>query len=193
MLSVVVGVRVVEGREATTPVLAASDTLVPGQVLTPGDLAVVEVRFATDAAADRYLPAETAVEDLVVTRAVTQGELLPRAATAGSGEAVARLPLAVPLGQLPSTVQVGSVVDVWVSPGGATAAPTSVPEESPGDATRRLLASVPVLALNRTEGLGPESSVRVVVGIADDDAQVRRAVRGLAGASLLLVHRPDAS
>ena len=45
-LSVVVGVRVVDGRDATTPVLAAAEALVPGQALTDADLTVVEVRFA---------------------------------------------------------------------------------------------------------------------------------------------------
>jgi hypothetical protein len=189
-LSVVIGVRVVDGREATTPVLAAADPLVPGQTLSEADLTVVEVRFATGAAADRYLPAQSPVEDLVVTRAVAEGEMLPRAATSGPGEAVARLPLAVPLGQVPSTVEVGSTVDVWVSRGEEAG-----PSESGtrGDGARRLLSSVPVVSLHRSQGLGPESSIRVVVGVADDDAEVRRAVRGLTGTSVLLVHRPDAS
>jgi hypothetical protein len=186
-LSVVVGVRVVDGRDATTPVLAAAEALVPGQVLTDDDLTVVEVRFASGVSADHYLPAGSPVEDLVVTRAVAEGEMLPRAATSGPGEAGARLPLAVPLGQVPSTVETGSVVDVWVSSGEAVGA------TGPGPGARRLLAAVPVVALHRGQGLGPEGSIRVVVGISDDDAEVRRAVRGLTGATALLVHRPGAS
>jgi hypothetical protein len=186
-LSVVVGVRVVDGRATTTPVLAAAEALVPGQTLTEADLTVVEVRFATDGAADRYLPADTPVEDLVVDRPVAEGELLPRAATSGPDEAGSRLPLAVASGQLPTTVEVGSLVDVWVSPGQDSVATA----ETRG--SRRLLEAVPVVSLTRSQGLGPESSVRVVVGLPDDEAVMRRAVQGLAGASVLLVHRPDGS
>ena len=39
-LSVVVGVRVVDGRDETTPVLAAATPLVPGQTLSDADLTV---------------------------------------------------------------------------------------------------------------------------------------------------------
>lgn len=187
-VSVLVGVRVVDGRSATTPVLAAAETLVPGERLTADDLTVVDVRFAVEGAADRYLPAGSSVEGLVVTRAVSAGEMLPRSATSGPGRARARLPLAVPLGQVPGTVEVGSLVDVWVSPGDAGTTPGA-----PGAGARRLLAAAPVVALHRSQGLGPESAIRVVVTVPDDEAEVRRAVRGLTDATVLLVQRPDGS
>jgi hypothetical protein len=187
-LSVVVGVRVVDGRDETTPVLAAATPLVPGQTLTDADLTVVDVRFATTGAADRYLAAGSAVEGRVVTRPVAAGEMLPRAATTGSEAAQSRLPLAVPLGQVPSTVEVGSVVDVWVT----REAATGTSADGAAAESRRLLTAVPVVSLHRGQGLGADSAIRVVVGVADD-GDTGRAVRGLAGASVTLVHRPDGS
>ncbi len=200
-LSVVVGVRVVDARDDTTPVLAAARPLVAGQRLGPDDVAVVEVRFGAAGDADRYLPAGsswqgTGLEGTVVTRGVGTGELVPRAATSTTQEADVQVPLAVPLGRVPSTVQVGSSVDVWATPESpapsATADAETVPDDS-GAGAERVLRAVPVLAVSRGQGLGPDSEIRVVVGVPDRGADVAAVVRTLAGAGVLLVHRPEGS
>ena len=209
-LSVVVGVRVVDGRDDTTPVLAAARPLVAGQRLGPDDVAVVEVRFAAAGDADRYLPAgpdghwatgARGLEGTVVTRGVGTGELLPRAATSATQDADVQVPLAVPLGRVPSTVQVGSSVDVWATPDAARPRrPTQSEAVEPtgtgvaaGDGADRVLRGVPVLAVSRGQGLGPDSEIRVVVGVPDRGADVAAVVRTLAGAGVLLVHRPEGS
>lgn len=201
-LSVVVGVRVVDARDDTTPVLAAARPLVAGQRLGPDDVAVVEVRFAAAGDADRYLPAGsswqgTGLEGTVVTRGVGTGELVPRAATSTTQDTDVQVPLAVPLGRVPSTVQVGSAVDVWATPGspasGATAGAETVTRDDSGAGAERVLRAVPVLAVSRGQGLGPDSEIRVVVGVPDRGPDVAAVVRTLAGAGVLLVHRPEGS
>ncbi len=207
-LSVVVGVRVVDGRDDTTPVLAAARPLVAGQRLGPDDVAVVEVRFAATGDADRYLPAGAGgvdgalggLEGTVVTRGVGTGELVPRAATSATQDADVQVPLAVPLGRVPSTVQVGSSVDVWATPELSTTSSTPSEAVEPtgagvaaGDGADRVLRGVPVLAVSRGQGLGPDSEIRVVVGVPDRGADVAAVVRTLAGAGVLLVHRPEGS
>ncbi len=58
--------------------------------------------------------------DLELTRAVDAGELVPRAAVGGPGESgTVQLPVAVDAEQVPGSVDAGSVVDVWLVPGGA--------------------------------------------------------------------------
>lgn len=177
-LSVVIGVRVVDGSRELTAVLAASRPLVAGQAVTSADLTTVEVRFARGADADRYLAADSDVAGAVLSRPVAAGELLPRAATTATTPAQARVPLAVQLGRVPGTVTVGSVVDVWAV------------RES---ASRRVWRAVPVVAMDRSHGLGPESEIRVVVGVPDGGRAVKDAVGDLTGSGLVLVHRPDGS
>lgn len=190
-LSVVVGVRVVEGRDDTVAVLAAARPLVAGQRLGEGDLAVVEVRFGSAQDADRYLlaAADSEVVGTVLDRGVGEGEMLPRAATGTVRTANAELPLAVPLGQVPAGVRTGSVVDVWATAGRDGVA---VDDGRAADATR-LLRAVPVLSVSRGQGLGPDSEIRLVVGVPDRSAPVGAVVRRLASSSIVLVHRPAAS
>jgi hypothetical protein len=194
-LSVVVGVRVVEGRDDTTPVLAAARPLAAGEELAPDDVTVVEVRFTSSGDADRYLPADGSVTSagaapVVLTRGVGAGELLPRTATSDGAVADVQVPLAVPLGRVPSTVQVGSVVDVWATPS-ADAGPADAGDA--GDGAVRVLRDVPVLALGRGQGLGPDSEIRVVVGVPDRGDTVAEVVRTVASSEVLVVHRPEGS
>lgn len=192
-LSVVVGVRVVEGRDDTTPVLAAARPLAAGEVLGPDDVEVVEVRFTSAKDADRYLPGAvgtTGAEGSVLTRPVGTGELVPRDATSATGEADVQVPLAVPLGRVPSTVTVGSVVDVWATgEPGTTSEAADGGSDAAGPATR-VLRDVPVLSLGRGQGLGPDSEVRVVVGVPERGTDVAAVVSTLATSGVVLVHRP---
>ncbi len=204
-LSVLVGVRVVEGRDDTTPVLAAARPLAAGEELAPDDVTVVEVRFTSAGDADRYLPADGTVtsagsEPIVLTRGIGAGELLPRTATSAGAVADVQVPLAVPLGRVPSTVQVGSVVDVWATadPADALASSTGEAEEPTATAqgragAERVLREVPVLALGRGQGLGPDSEIRVVVGVPDRGDTVAEVVRTVATSGVLVVHRPEGS
>lgn len=89
----------------------------------------------------------------VLRREVGAGELLPAAAVAlDGGEVGVRVPLAVAVVDLPSSVQVGSEVDVWVTPRD---------EAAPAD---RVLSSVRVVAISRDrDSFAPETVRSVIV------------------------------
>ena len=83
----------------------------------------------------------------------------------------------------PATVRSGSVVDVWAGPD-----PQAAARAASGDDAERLLREVPVLSVERPDGLGPGTVVpgrgRRPRGAGD---RVAEAVAGLAGESLLVV------
>src|SRR4029079_1816956 len=82
LASVLLGARVISSATASDSVWAVSRDLAPGTVLSAGDLSEVHVRLP--AGADAYLPVHTVVLGQSVTRPVTAGELLPRAALAAT-------------------------------------------------------------------------------------------------------------
>lgn len=69
------GQRVLEAGSRTVPVWAAARDLSAGQVLSPSDLRIAEVRLPGDLLAG-YASAETSIEGLTTTRAVARGELI---------------------------------------------------------------------------------------------------------------------
>jgi hypothetical protein len=114
--SVALGSWAVTAAQASTPVYVAAEALTPGETVGAGQVAVVQVRLEP-AEADHYLRADEPLPvDAVAVRAVGDGELLPRAALAGSADLDVR-PVAVPVTEPPSAgVAEGALVDVWVTP-----------------------------------------------------------------------------
>jgi flagella basal body P-ring formation protein FlgA len=111
LASVLLGARVISSANASDSVWAASRDLAPGTVLSAADLSEVHVRLP--AGADAYLPVHTAVLGQSVTRQVTAGELLPRAALAATDAATT---ITVPLASTSAPhVQRGQRVQLWVS------------------------------------------------------------------------------
>jgi predicted component of type VI protein secretion system len=114
--AVALGSWAVTAAEASTPVYVAAEALTPGEPLDADQVAVAQVRLER-AEADHYLLAsEPLPPDAVLVRAVSDGELLPRAAVAESADLDVR-PVAVPVTEPPSAgVAEGALVDVWVTP-----------------------------------------------------------------------------
>ena len=111
--SVVVGARVISSANASDAVWAASRDLAPGTVLSADDLSEVHVRLPASGGAGAYLPVRTAVLGQSVTRQVTAGELLPRAALAATDAATT---ITVPLTSTNAPrVQRGQRLQLWVS------------------------------------------------------------------------------
>lgn len=111
--SVALGSWLVAAAGRTVPVYVADVVLVPGQVVDDTVLRVREVRL--DSAADAYLPADEPVPaDLVVTRTVGAGELVPRGALAPSADLKLR-PVAV-TGSGALGLAAGAQVDLWFVP-----------------------------------------------------------------------------
>ena len=114
--SVVAGARIMAGADDTTSVWAASGDLVAGQTLTSDDLTATRVRFAEAADGEPYLAVDEQLPDeLTLVRAVEAGELMPASVLgAESGEETVTVSIAVAPEHVPTDLETGSHVDVWV-------------------------------------------------------------------------------
>jgi len=103
---------VVTSSDRTVAVYAARAPLAVGDRLDPEDL--IETRVRLGAATDLYLtPGRLPADGLIVTRAITGGELVPAAAVGTHfGDTLTNLVVDLS-GRLSSVLEAGSVVDVW--------------------------------------------------------------------------------
>ncbi|GAB3260053.1 hypothetical protein GCM10027425_22910 [Alteromonas gracilis] len=164
--SVTLGAKVLASADDTVGVWAAGRDLPAGTTLAASDLVRVQVRFADEGQADRYLSADGRAPDAqVLERAVQAGELLPGAAL-GDGEALIEVPLSVEVDRVPATVRPGSVVDVYVTPTAGTASPTG----RQADAVLALDDVVVLAAPGAADGLAPSGTRQVIVGLDQEAA-----------------------
>lgn len=177
--SVVLGARLLAAADDTVGVWAVVRDVPAGATLAASDLEERRVRFPDTTAAGSYLSAgEPVAAGSVLDRPVGAGELLPRAALAtGAGPDLVEVPVSVAADDLPATVRQGSVVDVWVAPGaagpgtaGLATAGTAGDRRAPGDAVA-VLREVVVVAVPRTsDGLAPQVTRQVIVGVPEERA-----------------------
>jgi hypothetical protein len=182
-VSVLLGATLVGSGEGGASVWAARAPLVEGQPLASDELVRKTVRFESQADADRYLSAESPLPDgAVLSRDVTRGELLPRAAF-GGGESTptVEVPVVVAPGAVPATLGPGSVVDVWVTPEAGTG--------PAGPDAALVLSDVDVVGLDRaTGGLGAGGDRQVIVAVGpDQEANLPTALGRLARGTVVLV------
>jgi hypothetical protein len=148
----------------------------------------IQVRFAEPEAADRYLAAADALPaDSSLARDVGGGELLPRdALTRGAADQLVEVPLAVEAAGIPSSMGIGSRVDVWVAPSDGV-------RPAAGTEAVRVLTNVAVLAdgSSAAAATGFAGELRpVVVGVssaAQDD--LSRVLTALGNGTVVLVRR----
>ena len=160
-LSVGLGAWAVGSAGRTVSVLAAADPLIVGQALTDQELVVRQVQLSD--AEQLYLAAGTDLSaDLVVTRAVGAGELVPAAAVSSGADLGLREVAVGAAGQLASSVVEGSSVDLWFVPDATTAAPVPHPRELAVDLMVAQV-SVPTGAL----AVGSGATVHVMVPVGD--------------------------
>ncbi|QOR69702.1 hypothetical protein IM660_13625 [Ruania alkalisoli] len=112
--SVALGSWIVGEANRTVEVYAAPEVLTPGEPLEVEDLAVIQVGLA--GAQDLYLlPGQLPEEELVITRTVHAGEMVPMSAV-GPAAGVDVRTVAVPItAALAETIAPGSQVDLWVT------------------------------------------------------------------------------
>lgn len=115
-LSVVAGARIIGAVDDSVTVWSAASDLAPGQSLSADDLVATRVRFTAEEDLDRYLTTgATLPADAVVVAGVRSGELVPRSALGGAdGADTIDVSLSIPGEQLPTTIDTGSVVDVFL-------------------------------------------------------------------------------
>lgn len=164
--SVLLGASLLGGADDDIEVWVAAGDLRPGQPVTESDLAARRVRFADADDAGRYFRVGDALpEDAVLARGVGEGELLPAAALGGGQGGLLEVPIPVPPEEVAATIDVGSVVDVWIT------------DDTRPDA-ELVLDDVVVLALpSGDQAFGPSGNQQVLVGVDDpDDPGIGRAI-----------------
>lgn len=181
--SVLLGARLLGAADDTVTVWSAAADLPAGTEVAVEDLRPSRVRFATEELAQRYLPADSGLEGLVLLRDVSAGELLPRTSVGtGPAEEVAELPIALASDAVPAGLRAGELVDVWVTPAG---------ESSQDRRAVRVLEQVRVVAApQQASALGPSATRQVVVGVpGEDEDLLARALAQLSDGTAVLVRR----
>lgn len=170
--SVVVGARVLAAADDSVAVWVLAGDRGVGSPLTAADVEVERVRFADDAALDRYFTADEAVPaDVVLTRSVGAGELLARSAVGPADEAPTLLvPLEVDPNRVPPDVAAGAVVDVWVSDAARSGEGTVADDPAPVDTEGPALSEVTVIAAPDDDDSFAITGARQLV-VAVDDAR----------------------
>ena len=186
------GATLLGGSDDTVGVWAARRAMNAGESVSADDLVRRDVRFADQHDADTYLSGDTPLPSgATLARAVGAGEMVPRGALGAAGsQALIEVPLSVDSEAVPSTLRVGAVVDVWVTPDRAT--DVSGPVDG-SDAPRSVLVfdDVAVLSVPRSgSSLGPTATRQVIVGVAEDQqSRLPTSLAALAGGSVLLTAR----
>ncbi len=172
LVSVVVGARVLSSADASEGVWVVTRDLSAGSALAEGDVERRQVRLFDSG--PRYLLAVGAKPvGYVLRRPVGAHELLPRDSlvrpdATGSGRREVAVPVAA--GHLPDDLRPGQQVDVYVTPGKATAVPDVTAGGTPAPGTHLVLAHVTVTARARAAGLGATGGAGVVLAVAAPDA-----------------------
>ncbi|WP_200941078.1 SAF domain-containing protein [Microbacterium sp. Root53] len=136
---------VVAASRQTVSVLAAADTLVPGQPVTAADVTVVDV--ALGQARDAYLAPDALGEGLVALRTIEVGELVP-AAGVGESELSDRTSVVVQSSvDVPAGLDRGALVELWETPAADPADPGVFAEP------RILVADAVVARITRDDGV----------------------------------------
>ncbi len=186
------GATLLGGSDDTVGVWAARRAMNAGESVSADDLVRRDVRFTDQHDADAYLSADTPLPSgATLTRPVGGGEMVPRGALGAAGsQALTEVPLSVDSDAVPSTLRVGAVVDVWVTPDRAADASGPVDGSDGSDAPRSVLVfdDVAVLSVPRTgSSLGPTATRQVIVGVgADQQSRLPTSLATLAGGSVLL-------
>ena len=185
------GAMLLGGSDDTVGVWAARRAMNAGESVSAEDL-VRDVRFADQHDADAYLSADTPLPSgATLARAVGAGEMVPRGALGAAGsQALTEVPLSVDSEAVPSTLRVGAVVDVWVTPDRAADASGPSDGSDGSDAPRSVLVfdDVGVLSVPRSgSSLGPTATRQVIVGVGEDQqSRLPTSLAALAGGSVLL-------
>lgn len=167
---------IVSSARQTTPMLQADRTIAQGEALVSEDFRVVEVSLG--AVSGGYLAPQDLEPGMVAARTVTDGELLPVAATAEADSAsTTNIVIDSSVG-IPESVRAGTPVELWYAP--------PLNDGGEFDSPRILSADVVVASIPEADGMLAQSSATVELVIDRADvADVLAAITG--GAALSIV------
>jgi hypothetical protein len=131
---------VISSARQTAPVWAAERTLVPGEVISRDDLAVVEVALGQSGGA--YVALDDFTDGVVATRTVTAGELLPVDAVADADSVRTANVVVRSSADVAASIEPGTTVELWSAP---------LLERGTYDTPRILVADATVAAVTRDD------------------------------------------
>jgi SAF domain-containing protein len=157
-ITALAGAKVLSAADDTTAIWAAERDLPAGTKLTSEDLTTVRVRFTSSEAAGQYVAADADLKGLVVVRAISAGEFVPRqAAVTQSDNDRTELPLSIATGRLPADTAAGDQVDVWVVPKAGN---------GPEQPAKKLWDTIRVVQVDAVKGVaGGTARRQVLVGL----------------------------
>lgn len=173
-VTTLLGARVLASADETVSVWQVKRALPAGTKISADDLDSTRVRFTSDEVTGRYVPADSKLEGMVVTRQLEPGEFVPRDATASQLDADrTEVPLSVQAGRLPADLGVGDQVDVWVVPKSDSG------KEQKEPPAERVWEKVRVIQVDAAKGVAGSSARRQVL-ITLGQEQTAKLPRGLA-------------
>ena len=176
-VTTLLGARVLASADETVSVWQVKRALPAGSRISADDLDSTRVRFTSDEVSGRYVPADSQLEGMVVTRQLEPGEFVPRDATASQLDADrTEVPLSVQAGRLPADLGVGDQVDVWVVPKSDSGGNSREQKEPPAE---RVWEKVRVIQVDTAKGVAGSSARRQVL-VTLDKEQTAKLPRGLA-------------
>lgn len=105
---------IVASARSTVPVLVAARTIVAGEAVSSSVLEVMQVSLG--AAGPSYLAPGALGAELVATRTIGAGELVPLAALAPAAASRATSVVVTSANEIPTSVTIGTVVELWAAP-----------------------------------------------------------------------------
>lgn len=170
-VSVVAGARLLSAADDTVPVWSVATDMGAGDEVHAEDLVATRVRFADTGDLAGYFTADDELPaDLVLTRGVGAGELLPRAAVGAAGDSdTLQVPVAVDTEQVPASVRAGSVVDVYLVSSASTA-PADDPTQPHAAGGPALSAVTVVDAPALEDGFGTTGKRQLVLAVDEHAA-----------------------
>lgn len=198
-VSIIAGARILGSADDSVTVWSAARDMAPGDTLREDDLVSTSVRFGDANDLTHYLQtSEPLPDDLVLTRGLGIGELVPTTALGGGEEAdTVIVSLAFPRELIPTNIDTGSVIELLVipeddagqgsdqgsdqGPDGSTTTPTTVLTDVVVIDAPSVADSFGSVSSGRQLVLGiPETDSEALAGIlaASEDRRVRVLVRG---------------
>ncbi|MFI8594580.1 SAF domain-containing protein [Microbacterium sp. NPDC078428] len=165
----------------TTPVLAASRTIVAGERIAEADLRVVDVSLGV--ASDRYLAGGELGPGAVAARTIPRGELIATEAVTDAAASATASVVVTTSTKVPASVGAGGVVELWSAPpledGGFGTPAILVPDATVVrvDADQGVLAS----AGASTELVIPRADVAAVLAAVSSGAALSVVPSGVPG------------
>ena len=149
---------VVSAARESTPVFAASRTLVPGEVVTSDDLTVVDV--ALGGAVDAYATPATWQAGMITTRTIVARELVPASAVASATQSRTTTVVVRSATAIPDAVRTGVRVELWAA---------AQRERGVFDPPEVLVSDATVVSVDRDSSIvaSAGTSVELVIGRAD--------------------------